>query len=214
LVYHAKSDAHLSLLILEGETTTDLGGGEELRDADGALELRVLQAGADVGAEFLRRDADLREPRERQRLAVLAVDLEGGLRHDLFLDPRRADAITAVLTAIADEPRPDQPLEHPVLELRTDVIRDLRAELLLPLRLLVAPDIARLLQRDLLAVGLGGPGLGAEEVHADHARGAPEREDEREGAEDEPGQDLPALQGIADLLEHGRLGRDGKGQGL
>ena len=196
-------DAHLALLILEGEPPPDLGGGQELRDADGALELRVLQAGADVGAELLGGDADLREPGERQRLAVLAVDLEGGLREDLLLDPLCAHPIAAVLTAIADEPRPDEALQHPLLQLRTHIVRDIGAELLLPLRLLVAPDIVRFLQRDLLAVHLGRPSLGAEEVHADHARRTPEREDEREGGQDEPGQDFLALEGVADFLEHG-----------
>ena len=196
--------AHLTLLVLDGEPTADLGRGHELREAEPALELRVLQARADIVAELVGADADLREARERQRLAVLAVDLEGRLALDLLPDPLRADAVAGIAATLADQARTDEALQHPVLQVRPLGLRDVRAELLLPARLLVAPSVVGLGELDALPVDLGRPGLGAEEVHADHARGAPHREDEREGDQDEPGQDLPALQGIADFLEHGR----------
>jgi len=206
-------DAHLTLLVLDGQTTTDLSRGYELREPE--LKLRVLQARADVVAELVGADADLREPRERQRLAVLAVDLEGRFALDLLTDTLAADAVARIPAALADDLRADEAFQHTVLKVSALRLRDVRAELLLPTRLLVAPGVVGLRKLDALPVHLGRPRLGPEEVHADHARGATHREDEREGGQDESGQDLLALQGIADFLEHGRgSAKRGTGAGL
>src|SRR2546423_2552954 len=110
---------------------------------------------------------------------------------------------------LGGQPPADQALEPLVLQLGAQWGGDLRAaQALLPLRLLAEPRLARLLERDLAAVRLGGV-IGAAETQIHDAVGAPGDEHQGERHDDnvgEPPVARGALQGVSDSLKHDEAG--------
>jgi hypothetical protein len=81
---------------------------------------------------------------------------------NLLSDPLAANAAAGVPAALADEFRANEALQRPVLPFSALNLRDVRADLLLPARLLVAPSVVGLREFDALPVHLGRRGLVAQ----------------------------------------------------
>ncbi len=200
---------HLAFLVLEVGEARELERGEKIRRADAAFELHALHRGAQVLLVGLQRDTRLGERRLGGLGRVLATDLERLLAVHRLAQRVLTHAVAQIARALREQRPADQALQHLVLEPPAQWGGDLRAaQALLPLRLLAQPGLARLLERDLAAVRLGGV-IGAAETQIHDAVGAPGDEHQGERHDDnvgEPPVARGALQGVSDSLKHDEAG--------
>ena len=173
----------------------------EVRGDDAEQQLAAPQVTAHVVLELVDRQAVLGQHLLGDLGRVMAGDLEGRLLTDGGEQVVLADAIAELRGALGDQGVADQALEHLVLVFLLHVRGNIAVVLLLQLRLLLQPGVARRIERDRLAIRLGRIARGAE-VQVDDAVGAPGGEDERERTQDAVPQPLVRLDGIGDFLQH------------
>ena len=201
LVRRQQRVAHFALLVLQGARALDLGCCLKVGNDDAVLQLRALKRTPQLDFERIQGDPRLRQPLARNFRRVLALDLESRLVAHGVAHIRFAHPVAEVMRALREQCVADHRLEQAVLQKSLLCRRNLTAQALLVLCLLIEPGRAGRLDRDLLAAGLSRIGT-ATGIEADDAVGPPRGENQREASQYDVHEPFMALQSVADALKH------------
>ncbi len=165
------------------------------------LELRDLQLASQLAFVLGRAHANLREHPLGRHVVELPVDLEGlfslvGPDYRIIVDTK-----AALGGALAHQGLADVLVQQLVLQLRAHRRRDVRAGLLLVLRLTFLPGLLHGGARHFLAVDLGRV-FGHAKGQVYDAVGSPEREHQDQQSQYQEGQPALTLEDITNVLQH------------
>jgi hypothetical protein len=188
---------HLAPLIVELDVTAKLGGRQERRVANAALQVADLEA---LALQFLERSGGQTRVR---KLATIEVERElafGAMeRRDLadrLRQPLIRGTVALLLDALLDRRVANELLDDGAAQIAAHVLRQLGAIELLILVLTFLQRTIEIRERHVLAVDLRCEGRGTHQPKID----APKNEAERNETEDDP--DDPFGEGVVNSLQH------------